>query len=131
MASTKKAILGSGRPLTIACHMKKTYFFRVSVVLAVVSVVEVAPESTLSTVVSGADCVLVAEVSVPSVVFSAESLQAANAPIARINNNFFIVPCLVCLMNDLILIPVVKEGNPVTLEFFKYFFGVHFDRPNC
>ena len=42
----KKAILGTGRPLTIACHIKKTYFFFAESALAlIVSMAALAVES--------------------------------------------------------------------------------------
>jgi hypothetical protein len=96
MCAQKKALLGTGRPLTIACHMKKTYFFVESVIFLLVSVIffEVS-------VILDDESVILDEV---SFAFAEESvldelplpLQAANAPIANTNRNFFILFIFVC-----------------------------------
>jgi len=110
-----KAILRTGRPLTIACHMKKKYdfflvsifsffstFLVVSIAFFVVSAAAGAAAAEESTVVGAAaavESVVVEEVAVESVaVFSSElppSLQATKEPIAKTNNSFFIVPFFV------------------------------------
>src|SRR5579862_1257138 len=98
MPTRKKALLRTGRPLTIACHMKKTYFLVVSVAFLVVSDIFLLVSDIILLLVSA----ILPAVSVP---FDAESededelplpLQAANAPIANTTSNFFIVFNFVC-----------------------------------
>jgi hypothetical protein len=81
----------------------------------------------LRVVVSGAGITVevstvVPVVSVPVPSSLPLSLQATNAPIAKINNSFFIVLSFVCLMNDFMLIRRMKKGNLRYLTFFKAFF---------
>jgi hypothetical protein len=92
----KKAILRTGRPLTIACHMKKGYFFFVESTLALaVSTMALPAESNLALAVSTiALAVSVTALAVESALDSllAELLQAAaKAPIANTNKSFFMV----------------------------------------
>jgi hypothetical protein len=49
------------------------------------------------------------------------SLQATNAPIAKINNSFFIVLSFVLFMNDFMLIQGMEKGNLPALTFFIFF----------
>ena len=104
ISKLRKALLGTGRPLTIACHMKKTYLVAVvSAGLPVVSVdLVVVSGAGVTTVVSAVDGTIVVSVPVPSSV--PLSLHATNAPIAKINNSFFIVLSFVLFMNDFMLI---------------------------
>ena len=79
--------------------------------------------STGLVVVSGAGITVevstvVVDVSVPVPSSLPLSLQATNAPIAKINNSFFIVLSFVLFMNDFMLIPGMKKGNLATLTFF-------------
>jgi hypothetical protein len=88
----KSAILGTGRPLTIACHIK-TYL------PAALSVLVVSPGRVA--VVSGATTVFVstvgAVIAVSAVFVSSVVLSphAAKAPIANTKRSFFIVPVFV------------------------------------
>ncbi len=85
----KKAILGTGRPLTIACHMKKTYFFTEStlaLLAAEVSAIVLAVSTTAAFTVSAALAVVSAVGSELD-----ELLQAAKAPMERTNKSFFIL----------------------------------------
>ena len=93
--SHKKALLGTGRPLTIACHIK-SYFLvaalsglttEVSVNTAVVSGI-----GATVVLVSTVDVVTVSVVVVSSVELSP---HAAKAPIANTKRSFFIVPIFV------------------------------------
>jgi hypothetical protein len=86
------AILGTGRPLTIACHMKNLYyfltlstFFAVESTLAAALSIFLAEESTLAAELS----TFTAEESAAFSVLE-ELLHAANAPMANTKNNFFI-----------------------------------------
>ena len=84
----------------------------------------------LRVVVSGAGItvevsIVVPVVSVPVPSSLPLSLQATNAPIAKINNSFFIVLSFVCLMNDFKLIPRMKKGNLPRLTFSMVFFFCH------
>ena len=97
----------------------KTYFFKESAALLTESCFASAVLSTLLIVESAVFSIAAfVESFVSSTALSAESLHAAKAPIARINNNFLIVPCLVYLKNDLLLIPVTGKGNPVLKKKF-------------
>jgi hypothetical protein len=84
--------------------MKKTYLDAdVSEGLPVVSVdLVVVSGAGVTTVVSAVDGARVVSVPVPS--SDPLSLQATNAPIAKINNSFFIVLSFVLFMNDFMLI---------------------------
>lgn len=82
--------------------------------------------STGLVVVSGAG--ITVEVSTVVVVVSAPvpsslplSLQATNAPIAKINNSFFIVLSFVLFMNDFMLIQGMKKGNLAPIRFLTSF----------
>jgi hypothetical protein len=91
----QKAILGTGRPLTIACHIKNSYFL-----VAALSGLTAA-ESIAAAVVSGAATVFVStvEVVIVSVVVVDSSVElsphAAKAPIANTKRSFFILPVFV------------------------------------
>jgi siderophore synthetase component len=85
------AILGTGRPLTIACHMKNLNYFlaAVSIFLAAVSILAAAVSIFLAAV----SAILAVESTLAESVFASvleELLQAANAPMANTKNNFFI-----------------------------------------
>jgi len=88
----QKAILGTGRPLTIACHMKILPEFNFRLQYYFAESVLVLSDGTV--VVSTGDIVVeVSTVEVESPVAappSVVSLHATNALIARTNKNFFI-----------------------------------------
>jgi hypothetical protein len=91
-SNKKKALLRTGRPLTIACHMKKTYFLVVSTFTAEVSAFTAEVSGVTVVAVSG----VVAAVSVLGASAVPLSLQdATNAPIAKTNRSFFICPIFV------------------------------------
>jgi hypothetical protein len=77
--------------------------------LPVVSIPDVSGKGVTTDDVSGVG-VTVVSVTVPS--SFPLSLQATNAPIAKINNSFFIVLIFVLFMNDLMLIQGPGKGNP-------------------
>jgi len=87
----EKAIPRTGRPLTIACHMKKSYFFfvvsaiflAVSTILAAVSILALA----VSAILAAVSVMVALESALDS---EPEPLQAANAPIAKTKKSFFI-----------------------------------------
>jgi hypothetical protein len=95
----EKAILRTGRPLTIACHMKKTYFFVVSPAAVVAESGLAVRESGVVVTESGAgEAGAVVVVSLFSVPVPPSLQDATNAPIAKTNRSFFI--CTVfCFIN--------------------------------
>jgi hypothetical protein len=100
---------------TIACHLK-------SYLTAVVS--DLTPiESTGAEVVSTGATVFVSTVAgIESFAleFASElSLQATNAPIAKTNMSFFIVPSFVFFKDYFLFIPVPQKGNPLTIKILK------------
>ena len=89
----KNALLRTGRPLTIACHLNSYFLVAVSALTAEVSVVAAVVSGKGATVfVSTVDVVTVSVVVVSSVVLSP---HAAKAPIANTKRSFFIVPVFV------------------------------------
>ena len=91
-----------------------------------------AEVSTGLVVVSGAGTtvdvsIVVVDVSVPVPSSLPLSLQATNAPIAKINNSFFIVLSFVLFMNDFMLIRGIRKGNLGHLTFFKSFLHPVYD----
>jgi len=92
----------------------KTYFFIV-VSFLVVSGLILLVESFIFFVLSGAGAIVLFVLSFLSEELPL-SLQAANAPIAKTNRIFFIVPFF-GLINDLGLIPEKLKGNPVFQAF--------------
>jgi hypothetical protein len=85
------AILGTGRPLTIACHMKNSYFLTLSTFLAAVSTLAAALSIFLAAVSTLAAALSTFAESVLAASVLEELLQAANAPRANTKNSFFIV----------------------------------------
>ncbi len=88
----QKAILGTGRPLTIACHMKIFPEFNIRLQYYFAGLIPVVSVGAI--VVSTGDIVVeVSTVEVESPIGappSVVSLHATNALIARTNKNFFI-----------------------------------------
>jgi hypothetical protein len=89
--NVKKAILRTGQPLTIACHIKKAYFLVVSAFLAAESIF-LAEESIAILLESIA---ILLESTFAESVFAASVLalllHAANAPIDNTTKNFFML----------------------------------------
>ncbi|RYF37827.1 MAG: hypothetical protein EON97_00540 [Chitinophagaceae bacterium] len=92
------AFLRTGKPLTIACHIKSYLLAELSAFVAEVSVEGIVAVSGTAGAVVFVSRVDVADVS--AVVESSEalSLHATKAPIANTKRSFFIVPVFVFLM---------------------------------
>jgi hypothetical protein len=87
----KKAILRTGRPLTIACHIKKTYFLAAESGLAVAAESGLAvAESGLIVELSGVAGAVAAESPLGASVVPLSLQDATNAPIAKTKRSFFI-----------------------------------------
>jgi len=101
----KRAFLGTGTPLTIACHMKKkTYFFRESALALIVSVAAFAVESitdfALSTVAVTAESTAATAESTLESVDSAALLQATKAALTAKTNKSFFMRMSFCFINE-------------------------------
>jgi hypothetical protein len=141
---TKKALLGTGRPLTIACHMKSMLFSRCkrnegteqgfnyfltesttaftveSTLAAAESIATTAESATADTVESTAATV---ESTAASVVSAALLQATAKEPIARTKRSFF-MRIFFFLMNDFLFIRGKEKGNLRVQNFFSTFFWV-------